>query len=290
MPAQQTSHARPQTAVPAASLPMRRFFIPREHGSWGMWLLPLLTGAAVGAECTEEKCILPVAWFLIAALSAFLAYQPLEVLLSLSPLRTRKAAERKWIILWIVVCLVIGFTSLIQLSRLERGGIIWFALVAVLCFDVRWIFGRTRAFRVSKQVMGALALTSTATGAYYAATGELGRTAMCLWLAFWLFSAAQIEFVQLCIRTASAQSRWNKLLAGRIVLVSYAGLFLAAIVAGLTGFTPALLGLCLVPSLIRIGLWFLKSPRKINFHRLGLVELSQSILFAALLAAVFISQ
>ena len=290
MLAQQTSHARLQTFGPAASLPMRRFFIPREHGSWGMWLLPLLTGAAVGAECTEERCVLPIVWFLAAVLSAFLAYQPLEVLLSLSPLRARTVAERKWIILWIVACLAIGFTSLVQLSRLERGGIIWFALVAVLCFDARWIFGRTRAFRVSKQVMGALALTSTATGAFYAATGELSRTAMFLWLAFWLFSIAQIEFVQLCIRTANAQSRWNKLLAGRVVLISHAGLFLAAIMASLAGFTPALLGISLVPSLIRIGLWLFKTPRKINFHRLGFSELSQSILFAALLAAVFIFQ
>ena len=289
MLAQQTSNARLQT-VPGAASSLRRFFIPREHGSWGMWLLPLLTGAAVGAQCTDKDCVLPVVWFLVAVLSAFVAYQPLEVLLSLSPIRMRTLAERRWIILWIVACLAIGFISLLQLLRLGRGGIVWFALVAALCFDIRWIFGSTRAFRVSKQVLGALALTSTATGAYYAATGELNHTAMFLWLAFWLFSNVQIEFVQLCIRTANAQSRRNKLLAGRVLLISYAGLFLAAIVASLAGFTPALLSLCLVPALLRIGLWFFKAPRKINFHRLGVAELFQSILFAVLLTVVFISQ
>ena len=102
MLAQQTCHAQLQTVGPAASLPMRRFFIPREHGSWGMWLLPLLTGAAVGAGCTEESCVLPVVWFLAAVLSAFLAYQPLEVLLALSPLRARTKRSGVFIAIWVL--------------------------------------------------------------------------------------------------------------------------------------------------------------------------------------------
>ena len=177
---------------------------------------------------------------------------------------------------------MVALLSLNRLSHLGRSDVIWFAILGGLCFVARWIFGTTRAFRTSKQVMGALALTSTAAGAYYMATGSIDREGLLLWFAFWLFSAAQIEFVQLCIRTANAKSRAQKLSGGRTVLILHLSLVLAAIVISLARFTPVLFSLPFLPALIRIVLWASRPPQKINFHHLGFAELFQSVIFTAL--------
>lgn len=280
MLAQQNAHIALTQTTPAPSL--RKIFMPREHGSWGMWLLPLLSGAAVGSQVANGRHPLAIVWFLVLSASAFLAYQPLEVLLALSPLRARTTRERSFIAIWTLCCGMLAVASLNRLSHLGRSDVIWFAILGGLCFLARWIFGNARAFRVSKQVMGALALTSTAAGAYYIATGSIGREGLILWFAFWLFSAAQIEFVQLCIRTANAKSRAQKLSSGRTVLIFHVSLVLAAIVLTLARFTPVLFILVFVPALIRLVLWVSRPPQKINFHHLGFAELFQSIIFTAL--------
>jgi hypothetical protein len=280
MLAQQNAHIALTQTTPAPSL--RKIFIPREHGSWGMWLLPLLSGAAVGSQVAHGGHPLAIVWFLVLSVSAFLAYQPLEVLLALSPLRARTPRERSFIAIWVLGCAMLAFLSLNRLSQLGRSDVIWFAILGGLCFLARWIFGNARAFRVSKQVMGALALTSTAAGAYYVAAGAIGREGLLLWFAFWLFSAAQIEFVQLCIRTANAKSRAQKLSSARTVLIFHVSLVLAAIALTLARFTPVLFILVFVPPLIRIVLWASRSPQKINFHHLGFAELFQSVIFTAL--------
>jgi hypothetical protein len=286
MLAQQNAHIALTQPTPALSL--RKIFIPREHGSWGMWLLPLLSGAAVGTQVANGHHPLAILWFLALSASAFLAYQPLEVLLALSPLRARTKRERSFIAIWVLGCALLAFLSLDRLSHLGRSGVIWFAILGGLCFVARWIFGTTRAFRTSKQVMGALALTSTAAGAYYVATGAIGREGLLLWITFWFFSATQIEFVQLCIRTANAKSRAQKLSSGRTVLIFHLSLVLAAIVISLTRFTPVLFSLAFLPVLIRIVLWASRPPQKINFHHLGFAELFQSVIFTALVTVALV--
>jgi hypothetical protein len=57
---------------------------------------------------------------------------------------------------------------------------------------------------MAAEVVGALALTSTAPAAYYVATGRLNHKAWILWLVNWLFAADQVHFVWLKIRGARA--------------------------------------------------------------------------------------
>lgn len=267
---------------------IRKILVPREHGSWGIWLVPLVSGALIGAKGASAGASLPVIWFLIASASAYLSYQPLEVLLGLSPLRVRTSREHNVALAWILSCLLLGSVSLVELVRLGRMKIIWFAVLGGACFAIRWLFGKTRAYRTSKQVMGALALTSTAAGSYYVAGGTINKTALLLWLAYWLFSAAQIEFVQLCIRTSSAKSSHQKFLAGRTVLAFHILLLLAAVAVSFGGLAPALFCAAFVPALMRVVLWVREAPRKINFRSLGFAELFQNLLFAAITTIAFV--
>jgi hypothetical protein len=278
--------------VPASSALLLKILIPREHGSWGMWLVPLLSGALVGARFASThnsgNPALPVFWFLMASMSAFLVYQPLEVLLGLSLLRLHTRSERKLTVLWTFGCFGLGVVSLVHLMRAGRQGLLWLAALGAVCFAIRWLFGNKRPLRVSKQVLGALALTSTAAGSYYVATGAFNREGLLLWLAFWVFSATQIEFVQLCIRTANANSPAQKLGTGRAILLLHIFLVLAAVVATASGQAPLLFSTAFVPSLIRFVLWIRRPPQKINFRSLGFAELFQNLLFASITTLAFL--
>jgi len=267
---------------------MRKILVPREHGSWGMWLLPLFSGAFVGLASATQDAALPVFWFCVAAAAAFLAYQPLETLLGLSPLRARTSAERNLAILWVGATIALGSYSILRLVQLGRGRVLWFAAVGLACFGVRWAFGKTRAFRASKQIMGAMGLTAAAAGAYYVTTGKLDATAFSLWIASWLFAAGQIEFVQLCIRTTTATSRAQKMRAGSMVFLFHLILVAMAVIAAQANLAPAWLALAFVPALLRMIVWGATRPRKINFQALGFAELFQNILFACLLAEAFL--
>ena len=69
---------------PTLSKPATRLLVPREHGTWGLLLFPLISGTIVGYGASPNSSMKPALWFLLAALSTFLIYQPLESLLGLS--------------------------------------------------------------------------------------------------------------------------------------------------------------------------------------------------------------
>jgi hypothetical protein len=253
-----------------------------------MWMLPLISGSAVGLASGAQQAAMPVFWFFMAAAAGFLAYQPLETLLGLSLIKARTDEEKHLAIGWTAVSIAVGALSLVELVRLGRGRILLLAALGLGCFGVRWLMGKTRAFRASKQIIGALGLTSAAAGAYYVATGKMDSTAFLLWGANWLFAAGQIEFVQLCIRTMNAPSRANKLWTAKMVFIFHFTLAGAAIVAAQMGLVPSLLAVAFVPAVIRLAVWGSARPRKIDFHLLGFSELFLNVVFCGLLIAAFV--
>jgi hypothetical protein len=144
-----------------------------------------------------------------------------------------------------------------------------------------------RTTRMAAEVIGALALTSTAPAAYYVATGRLDARAGALWLVNWLFTADQLHFVWLRIRGARAAG-WSEkfrvgwsFLAGNILLGGLLGL--ACYFRRLPEFTL----IAFAPVLFRGFAWFAKKPQPIVVRRLGWTELVHALVFGALLIAAF---
>src|SRR5579863_7210787 len=72
---------------------VRTMIVPREHGAWGMLLIPLATGAIVAAKAGVNFSSL--AWFMLAAMSLFWLRTPVESWLGTSPIKAQSAEERK---------------------------------------------------------------------------------------------------------------------------------------------------------------------------------------------------
>jgi YwiC-like protein len=273
---------------PKPAQPQSRLLIPREHGSWAIWALPLISGAAVGYGSARGATLAPVLWFSLATASAFLIYQPLEILLGLSLLRARTQREVQLAVGWIMALTAIAVSSVLELLRLHRALVLVLGLVALVCFGIRTLLGRSRKWRVPKQLIGAVGLTSTAAGAYYAITGRIDRVALLLWLASWCFAVGQIEYVQLRLRTAQLRSRREKARAGIRVSLFHWLIAGAAIAAWLAGAAPLLLVVAFIPALARLASWLFRPWRPLGVHILGFSELAQGVVFNVLLATAFL--
>ncbi|HET8667348.1 MAG TPA: YwiC-like family protein [Terriglobales bacterium] len=262
----------------------RQLVWPREHGAWGMLLVPLLTGAWIGIRAGGSGS--HVLLFTVVTLALFFTRTPVESLLGTSPLKATRA-ERSAVIpyafvfgLITSVLLALLFWDGNKLGLLALGG-----AVAVL-FAIQVALRRFgRSTRMAAQIAGALALTSTAPGAYYAATGKFGAVAFGLWFANWIFAANQIHFVQLRLRASRCATWEDRYARGRGFVAGQLVMILALALAWAFGIVPTLVLLAFVPILIRGLIWFFSSQRPLTLHRLGMTELAHAVAFGALLIA-----
>ena len=270
-----------------------KLLIPREHGSWGLWITPMVSAAIVAILRAPADShgmfwfppVAPLLWFALMCGLAFMIYQPLEALIGLSLLKLRTREEKRAALLWIAGFGLLSLAIFILITDwMDRGKLLWLALLAAVCFGARAALGLERRFRVLKELIGALALSSTAVGAYYCVSNRVNQTAIGLWLASWLFAVGQIEYVQLRIHTAA---RPDPRRAGK-VLAFHLFLPLAIVAAWYMQRAPLLLLAAFAPAIIRILVWKLSPPRKLNVRRLGVTELLLGIGFGLLLAGAYV--
>jgi len=283
-----TAPAGKVLAFPSPSRPATRLLIPREHGTWGLLLFPLISGAIVGYGAGPDASLKAALWFLLTALSAFLIYQPLESLLGLSLVKARSQRQQRIAILSVIALAVIATAGVLELFHLRRGLVLGFGLAALGCFAVRLLLGTSRPMRVPKQLIGALGLSSAAAGAYYAACGWVDRTGILLWLASWLFAVGQIEYVHLRLATAQVRSRRQKVRGSLGICFLHLLLLCAFITAAFSGYAPLLLAFAFVPSAVRVAVWMATPWRPLGVHILGVSELLQGLLFNILMIGAFL--
>ncbi len=259
----------------------RSFLIPREHGAWGMLLVPLVAGAVAGQPSGGQA--LRVLLFATAALALFCLRTPVEAELGISALRPQDDAERRLVHFTIYFYAVVAGSALVALLIWARAfGLILLGAAAAVAFIAQVALRKLgRETRLNSQLTGAIALSSTAAGAYYLATGRMGTTAVILWFINWLFAADQIHFVHLRIHSARATSAGEKMRKGKSFLIHQA---VSLIVLGLiwrAGGIPALIFAGFAPLFIRGWAWFLESPGPLQVRRLGQSELACAVVFGA---------
>ena len=262
--------------------------VPREHGAWGMLLVPLATGAVAATRIGVNAGALLL--LVVAAMSLFWLRTPVESWLGTSAIKAQSARERRLVLRMIVILGSLAAASVAALLWNGRNrGLLLTGAVAALAFAAQaGVKKLGRKGRMPAQVIGAIGLTSTAAGAYCVATGQLDRIALALWLANWLFAADQIHFVQLRIRGSRAASFQDKLRLGLPFLLTQIALIGAILAACRFSLFPSLVALAFLPVLLRGTLWFVRGPRPLDVHKLGFSELGQALAFGGLLCSAFL--
>jgi hypothetical protein len=272
------------------ALPNRRLgslIVPREHGAWGLLLVPLITGGAVGISSGGNG--LPVAAFAVAAGALFWLRTPVESWLGTGLIRAQTQHERRSVGLTILVLAAVAGSALASLFWQGRNpALLLLAMCVVLAFIGQSLLRRLGPrTRMLSQIVGTVGLSVTAPSAYYVATGELDRNAFALWLANFLFAGNQIHFVQLRLHSARLGSWAEKSVRGRTFLL---GQILLAVVLGFCWrihFLPTLAALAFLPLLVRGTVWFFERQQTLVVRSLGWTELAHAIVFGVLLIAGF---
>jgi YwiC-like protein len=267
----------------ASAARQRSLIVPREHGAWGILLIPLLTGGCVGfLAAGSARNFAPLG---IAALSLFWLRTPVESWAGTTPVRVRTAGEMKLVRNAVLILAAVSIGALIWLFWGGRNrALLGIGAIAGTSFLIQAILKRAwQKARTVAQMIGAAGLTSTAPAAYYVATGQWDGNAWSLWAANLLFAVNQIHFVQLRIHAAQIKTAREKLLAGRWFLagqfISIAMLASACALHLFRWYAAA----AFLPILFRGSAWFAATPQPLAIHTLGKSELLYACAFGVLL-------
>ena len=141
----------------------RAMVVPREHGAWGLLLVPLFTGLVAGFA--PEHRIWPLLLFTVASLSLFMLRTPVESLLGVGSLSARTSEER-----WTAIIALTAFGVL--------AGVCLFGLMGKGQYSSLLVLGAVTALPVRLQLLTTSAgESSTGTLLYCGSrTGSLPAT------------------------------------------------------------------------------------------------------------------
>ena len=263
----------------------RALIVPREHGAWGLLLVPPVTGAGVALR--HGGAIPPLLLLLTAAVSLFWMRTPLESWLGTSAIRAETKQER---MLVGAVLIALGKVAIVALAALLWAGNnrhLWLiGAVAALALAAQALIKKAgRRFRMFFEIVGTIGLTASAPAAYYVMTGKFGHTALILWIANLIFAGNQIHYVQLRIHTARLEGLRAKLSSGWLFALGQAVMTIALTIACVGGLLPPFASLAFAPLLFRGWLYFIQKPTPLEVRRLGWSELAHAVAFSILFIA-----
>jgi hypothetical protein len=263
--------------------------VPREHGAWGLLLVPMVTGAGIALR--ESSNLFPFVFLLTAALALFWLRTPLESLLGTSAMRAQTPEERREVGFVVAYLAAVAALTLSMLLWVGHNPLLWpIGAAAVVAFVAQALLKKLgRGARMLSEIVGTIGLTSSAPAAYYVITGNFGVTAWMLWLANLIFAGNQIHYVQLRIHTARVEGIREKFARGWAFAIGQAIMTLALTVACLLGLIPALASLAFAPVMFRGWFYFVQKPAPLVVRRLGWNELCQAIAFCVLFIFTFVA-
>ncbi len=266
----------------------RALILPREHGAWGLLLVPMVTATGVAFRVSFR--VVPVLLMLTAALALFWLRTPFESLLGTSALRAQSKDERRLVVGVIAVLGTIATAAVSTLLWAGRNPLLWligagaglaFAGQSLLKLTGRRAPNRRSAqrLRMFSEIVGTIGLTSSAPASYYVITGNFNSTAWILWLANMIFAGNQIHYVQLRIHSAKLEGLREKLSCGWTFALGQALMTAVITVACLDRLMPQYASLAFAPIMFRGWLYFIQKPMPLKVRNLGWGELGQAVLF-----------
>lgn len=265
----------------------RALIVPREHGAWGLLLVPLITGAGVGFR--QVSHIFPLILLSAAAFALFWLRTPLESLIGTSAMKAETSEESRTVKSVIAILGAVAAVALGGLLWAGRNSGLWplGAAVAAAFIGQALLKKLGRRTRMLSEIVGTIGLTASAPAAYYVITGHFNATAWMLWLANILFAGDQIHYVQLRIHTAKIEGFRAKLSRGWAFAVGQALMTTVLTLACMARLMPPIASIAFAPLLFRGWFYFVQEPGPLVVRRLGWGEVKHATAFCVLFIATF---
>ena len=212
--------------------------LPREHGAYGQLLFPLVTALAIGRPALASLALA------LGLLAAFLAHEPLLILLGLRG--SRAARERRkdaivWLGALVIAAAVLAIAGVAGAAAVVRYSL---AVPAALAAVVGFFILGGREHTISGEIAVAVALSSCGLPVALAARAAVDRAAIC-WLVF------AVAFIVSIVAVHSLITRWRA--RGGLTWWWQAATLAVAVVVGAgllsgTGRLPTAVPLALAPA------------------------------------------
>jgi hypothetical protein len=220
--------------------------LPREHGAWGILLIPFATAVGVAGVWNW-----PVTLLLVSVLCFYVA----------------RTSWLKQNYRWTAALLAGSAACVVPLLFVWK--LWWLAAVGAVAAPLA--FRKTERSAVM-QLIAVAGLTLTAPAAWYAATGKLDYR---LWLLNVLYFAGGVFYVKMHVATAIARRP-----AQHAATMTYYG----ALAVAAAWWWPV--GLAFVPVIVRAFVGVARLSPVLRIKRLGWTEVAYSIVFAVSLVAL----
>jgi hypothetical protein len=258
--------------------------LPREHGAWGILLIPYLTAVAVAGRLS-----LAVVLAVAAVLLAFLARYPLELLLVPGLYRRagspsiRRARALAWLYGLLAaavgVLLIIGWELLLLLP---------IGLLALVFFSFHIWVGRRGSDRSwTAELVGTIGLTLSGLVGWIAATGGLTKTGLLVWGLNCVFFCTGIVYVKARIRSRLAVHRPELRQVTRFMLGFHLVVVLLVLTLVAVRWVSLLTLLPFVVAAARASWGARRTDQAFALRRLGWSEVGLSVFFATFLTLGF---
>ncbi len=215
--------------------------LPQQHGSWALWLGPYAAGLGVAGALRPG-----LLWLTLASLGAFLALQPLTILVKVLAGR-RARGDLVPAVLWLALYALLAAGGALGLALSGDGTILWLGLAAlpVLIWQMALVARRAERGQMGVELVGAGALALAAPAGFWAGSGTASPVGWWLFLLCWLQSAGAIVYIYLRLEHRRMRAappwpeRWR--LARRSNLYNTANLLIVAGLAAAGLVPPAAL-------------------------------------------------
>lgn len=251
--------------------------LPREHGAWAMFLIPILMGIITAGDLDWG-----VLAFLVTAFGFFLFRYPIML-----AVKSRSLYLRRHYIWWSLVYAIITLAAGILLAftsfdwlLLPLGALGLLTLAIYL-----WRAAHRTEMTVWGEWIGIAGLALGAPGVYLVGTGKLDTTAIALYVLNVLYFGGTVLYVRYRVREQrllAPDLNWlARLWAGRATVGYHVAASFLIAAAALVGMVPALVLLAFIPVLCKAigGIVTLPLARP-DIRQMGVIELAMTVIFA----------
>lgn len=252
-------------------------FLPREHGAWAMFIVPLWVGISAAGVFNFE-----VALFALTAFGFFLVRYPTMLALKNRARDLRRDAIR-WSVMYGALTGIgaIALMAISQIALLIPLG----ALGALSLAIYLWHAARRVEMTLLGEWIGIAGLALGAPGAYLVATRALDTTAFAIYVLNVVYFGGTVFYIKFKVReqprVVPPDATWRAhVFAGRVTLAYHALAFALIIAFAVICWLPALVVIAFAPAVCKALGGVLTRQARLNIRRLGFIELGLSIAFS----------
>jgi len=257
--------------------------LPKEHGAWAVFFLPMAVGTVITGDPSANLLLL-----FFSSTGCFLTYQPLQVLYRHAASDEKLHAARIWSLLFLswaaiptLFLLIQGFWLLLPIGAL-----------AAASFLVTFSIIHNRPKSIISDLEAVVGLTLTAPAAMYVLSGSLQWDAVLVWMLTALFFGSSVFYVHMKIRAFGLKKKmltWReRFLIGYLNILYHLAVLVILITLVHTRYTPALAFVAFVPVSLHAFIGTARLSSRVGFKKLGFLLLGQSLLFAILISLTFV--